>query len=354
MKKRNNNYFIKLGIVTVAAVYFLILVGGIVRSTGSGMGCPDWPKCFGSWVPPTSVDQLPDNYQEVYSQIRHDKNLKFSKYLDWLGFADVAYQLRHDQSIREEGLFNVHKTWIEYVNRLVGVAIGFLIFSTFIASFIYYQRDNLLIILAFFSFLLVGFQGWVGSIVVSTNLLPWTITVHMLLAFLLIGVLIYIVFRASVQGMNTASINGAKSLNLTGLACIILFLLQIVIGTQVREEVDIVAASLNYSLRHEWIDGLGLAFYIHRSYSIVVLLVHIYFIYLLYKYGKAYANLLNLGRALAGLMAAAILTGVIMAYFSIPAFAQPIHLLLSSVIFGVQLLILFQVNYQTQTLVVKS
>lgn len=171
--------FVQFSWVTILAVYLLILVGGIVRSTGSGMGCPDWPKCFGKIVPPTDIRELPENYKEIYAQKRKEKNLRLVGFLKSIGMKDAAQRVQNDETIYIEEDFNVQKTWIEYLNRLLGVLIGLLIFVTFITSLSYLKTKPIVSILSFVALLLVGFQGWIGSIVVSTNLLEGMITLHM-------------------------------------------------------------------------------------------------------------------------------------------------------------------------------
>lgn len=331
--------FYRLTLATLVAVYFLILVGGVVRSTGSGMGCPDWPKCFGSWVPPSSVDELPANYKDIYSEYRAKKNVRFAKYLRSIGLGDTADKILNDKSVLQEADFNPTKTWIEYLNRVVGVIIGFLIFAVFVSSWKFRKTDRRLTIIAFLTFVLVGFQGWIGSFVVSTNLTPWTITVHMLLAMVIVAMLIYLMNESS-DGQSFVSPVGFWLV----IACMTVLLIQIVLGTQVREAIDRVAL---IAARNQWIQDIHADLLIHRSFSWIVGVLHLI---LLWKLSKT-SGLKTFPIGLILLILGTILTGAGMAYFSVPAFLQPLHLLLATVTFGMQFMLLLKLKHSVKPIV---
>jgi len=337
-------FYRKFLLLTITAVCLLILVGGIVRSTGSGMGCPDWPKCFGRWLPPIGIEELPQNYKEIYSLKRHQKNLKVASYFDVLGYKELADKLRTDQSIIEEETFNPIKTWTEYLNRLLGAIIGFLIFFNIIISYPHRKGRSRLLWLAVLNLVLVGFQGWVGSVVVSTHLLGGIITFHMLLALIILAVLIYNYWLTISDGQfiepDSNLVDKAYVLIIVAL---ILFIVQVVFGTQVRESIDLIAVRLGQAARADWISELGLNFYIHRSHSIMILAVHGYFVFVAYELFR-HTSSIGFVYILAGLLLVEVLTGTIMAYFAIPPAFQPIHLLLATLIFGIDYYLLLLIG----------
>jgi cytochrome c oxidase assembly protein subunit 15 len=325
--------FNKLCLSTLVAVFLLIAAGGIVRTTGSGMGCPDWPKCFGQWVPPTSIDQLPADYKESHSALREKKNQKFIKYLKVVGMTNIANQLSSDKSILIESDFNPTKTWIEYLNRLLGVLVGFLILLLVWRSIRFRANKPTIFWISLATLVAVLFQGWFGSIVVSTNLTTWTVTVHMLVALLIVGLLAYLVVAS---GRNREEIAVPKGIKPILLTCSALLLTQILFGTQVREGID----KLVSFPRTTWISSLGFEFILHRSFSWLVIGFHFL---LIWRLGKT-TGLKALSSALMALILSSFLTGAAMAYFNVPAALQPVHLLLATICFSIQLLLYFRLN----------
>ena len=335
-----------VSLLTVVSVYLLILVGGVVRSTGSGMGCPDWPKCFGQWIPPTEASQLPPNYKEVYTAQRVAKNQKLAQKLQRLGFAQVAGSIFAHPTQYIETDFNPVKTWIEYVNRLLGALIGIFVFLTVVSALPLLRHDRSIFWLALASFLLTGVQGYLGSLVVSTNLLPVMVTVHMALALVIVALLLYAVDRARwgsrrhsievVKGEDT--IIGRPNVAVQGWLWMALLLTfwQIILGTQVRERVDIVSAAAGYVGRENWISQLGTLFSIHRTVSAVVVLLNVYVGYELWQLGQA--HLRRLVVATMALIGLEVLAGIVLASFALPAVVQPVHLTLATALFGVQFL----------------
>lgn len=341
-------------VLTVGSIYLLILVGGIVRATGSGMGCPDWPKCFGQWVPPTKASQLPANYKQVYTAQRVAKNQKLARTLASLGFRQVAGEIFAHPTQYIETDFNATKTWIEYLNRLLGALIGVFVFVTALVAVPYWRRDRPVLWLAVASWLLTGVQGWLGSLVVSTNLLPIMVTIHMGLALLIVALLLYAAHRARWmrddsaldQQLALASLGGQDDEELaiaTGLRWLLWIALactfgQIIVGTQVREQVDQIASVMGYEQRNTWVDKLGSIFESHRTLSALVVLVNVYVGYQLWQIGVPIIR--RLVAITWVILALEMAVGITLAYYALPAFAQPVHLTLATLLFGAQFLTL--------------
>ncbi|MFT7654805.1 MAG: cytochrome c oxidase assembly protein subunit 15 [Limisphaerales bacterium] len=306
-----NRRYYRLALVTLVAVYFLILVGSSVRATGAGMGCPDWPTCFGYWIPPTSEAQLPVNYQEIYAD---------------LGYAETR--------------FNVVKTWTEYTNRLVGVSIGFLIFLTALYSWPLRKSDRAITIASIAAFLMVGFQGWLGAKVVTSNLMPGMITVHMLMALAIVGVLIFALARSRRELGVSQSIAGLDARFEQWLYVAMgMTILQVAMGTQVREMTDFIKEAQGESLRSSWIQAMPWFFYVHRSFSALVLITNLWLVRLLVGSVGWSHTLTRLTVAMVVVITTSVASGAALGHLGMPAFVQPTHLLAASLLFGLQFLI---------------
>lgn len=333
-KATSKTTFQKINLLSIVLLFVLILAGGVVRSTGSGMGCPDWPKCFGGYIPPTNSSQLPADYKQKYVAGNLAKNQRFAKTLDVFGYADLARRIREDRSILIPEEFNAAKTWTEYVNRLIGVASGFFLIAVTIYSFSYWSTNKTIPILSLFNLILIGFQGWLGSIVVSTNLTSWIITVHLLLALAILAISIATYHLARVYGKHKLTVN--PILHIVTLFALILSILQIAFGAEVRERIDAIASRLQEGYRGDWVNDAGTIFFQHRDIAILVLLINIALYALIRRSFGKHSIQQQIMSFTFLMLILQIVTGILLSYLSLPPMAQAAHILLASLIFGAQ------------------
>jgi len=299
--------------------------GSFVRITGSGMGCPDWPKCFGQWIPPTAEEQLPSNYLAIFQEKRSKKAVKFCKFLTSIGMKETAEKIKNDPTLLKEEPFNAARTYTEYINRLLGFLAGNIMLIGFIWSLIYY-RSFWLIGLSFLNLILMGIEAWFGSIVVATNLVPWTITVHMFLALVILLIQLHLIYRISPRHNKTLQVQPVVYYVWWSIFAITFY--QMFLGTQVREYIDeLTKQGLG---RDAWSDKFGMEFFIHRSFSWLVLILLAYVGWKNEKSGK-----LSIIRWALGILSVELLAGVCLAYFDLPGLVQTAHLLFATVLLGI-------------------
>lgn len=309
-----------------------------MRSTGSGMGCPDWPKCFGRYIPPTSISELPVNYKKTYSDKRLAKNQKFAKMLDIFGYSQLAVRIRNDKSILVPEEFNTARTWTEYINRLIGAASGLFLLLCVVYSFKYWKTNKLIVFLSIFNVILVGFQAWLGSIVVSTNLVAWIVTVHMLIALAILAICITTYHLAKVQGRY--KVERKPFVAIVTLLVLALSILQITFGTEVREKIDAVASHLEGSYRDSWVQRAGEIFAQHRDMAVIVLILNLVLYALIRKGFNKHSVQQQLMSFTFLMIMLQIVTGIFLSYWALPPFAQAAHIILASLVFGAQFYLL--------------
>jgi cytochrome c oxidase assembly protein subunit 15 len=284
--------FQRLAIWTTATTYFLILVGGLVRASGAGLGCPDWPRCFGSWIPPASSADLPPEF--------------------------------------DPSQFNQVLMWTEYSNRLLGVAVGLLILATTISAWRHHRREPRILWTTVAALLLTGFQGWLGGRVVAHELAAWIVTVHMIVALVIVQMLLYVtVVAGETGGAGDAS---ARRLPWPVGALIVLTLVQIGFGTQVRGAVD---AALDAGVaRDAALATVGRLDFIHRDLAFAVLAGAAVLALWLMSRGSPPA-LIRWSFVALGLAVLQVVLGLVMAYGSLLPAAQVGHLTVASLFLGV-------------------
>ena len=280
-------------LATFILTFLVIIAGGVVRTTQSGMGCPDWPHCFGKWIPPTNAAELPPDFEK------------------YLNKQDIDHS------------FNALHTWIEYINRLLGVLLG--LFAV-IQAFLLFMKRKALRKSYYFSLwflFIVILTGLFGAIVVKLNLAHASISVHLLFAIVLIQIQLALLLSTNSR-LAVLIVDGKIKKILLFLLAILL--IQSVLGTMVRMHVDDVSKNLNYEQRETWLTGNPVAFVIHRSFSWIVFLLAFSIAWI----GRSFPAVKNKLFVLAAIVLLSMITGIVLFYADMPRAAQPIHLLLAT------------------------
>ena len=289
--------FFRSAVTATILSYLLIFVGGLVRVSGSGMGCPDWPKCFGRWIPPTHIDQIPS-------------------YIDATSF-------------------NIVLAWIEYSNRSLGVLVGLSIIILNVVAIYYFRKELKLFFASILSLILVITNGALGAIVVSSVLNPFIVSLHMILALMLVSALSYICIESykliHIEKFKNLEINKIFSRSL--ILFWVLIVVEILLGTGIRTNLELVSIENPLLSKGEQLNVLSSYKYLHSLLGFGLLFFSIYINSHLRDNSLLLAK--QLGYFILAMVALQIFLGELMVFFDLPQLTRLFHTWGSSWLVGV-------------------
>ena len=276
------------------------------------MGCPDWPLCFGQVIPPLVESDLPSNYQEIYAE---------------RGYADTR--------------FNALKTWTEYLNRLLGALTGLMVLVQAVLAFLLVRSRSVSMAAsassgaavsgstafwaALLALVLVLVQGGIGAWVVASHLQGSVVTLHLALAWVLMGVQVGLGVHLSGRPAQAWSIPRAEAWAMV--VWLLLLLVQLFLGAGVREAVDAwtpVYATDVFEMR-----VLGAVYMAHKNLWMLIMLGGAWLAYRLWTQcpdGQArFWSFLAMAS-----LTLQVMSGLWMVLGALPALPRTLHVLLGS------------------------
>lgn len=294
---------LRIALLTTVATYMLIFTGGLVRVSGAGLGCPDWPRCFGRWIPPTSVAQLPPNIDPAQ--------------------------------------FNFTLAWIEYSNRCFGVIVGLFILVTALLTLKHFRKQPRIVIPAVLAALLVAYLGWQGGQVVESRLASLLVSVHAVLAILIGGLMIFVAQQIHYVMHPESEKDRVYPRRLGVWIGIALFatLLQIVLGTNMRSTLEAIQTQQTFSHGLDWTLQAGWLNWLHVVLGLLLIAPSVYLSVLILLRSQNPSPLVWQGAWAVVLLVA--LQGVFGFFLmiSIPPILEVVHLWLAALLAGIFLLL---------------
>jgi cytochrome c oxidase assembly protein subunit 15 len=298
--------FQRFALTSTIATYFLIFLGGLVRVSGAGLGCPDWPKCFGRWIPPLRQDQIP------------------------VGF--------------DTSNFNITLAWIEYINRLAGMITGLLILVTALLAIKNFRRSKQILFPSILAAILVAVQGWYGSVVVQTQLMPETVSVHLLLALIIVSLLVYLSY-SSFQLSSDALIVTSRPERKWILFLWLISIVQILLGTGIRSAVEKIWDRFPLLIAGDVLNQVGVITYIHTFLGIFLTIGVGFLGQKIMKIDKISQLSKQSVWLLIMLIILQLIIGVNLFVFGLPPILQVFHLWIASLFIGVLLILYTDLKY---------
>ena len=292
----------KLALLSIVLLIVLIFAGAVVRVTGSGLGCPDWPTCWGEFIPPTSIEQVDEAYLEKKLPRFKRSAERFGRDPDEITVARLLEE------------YDPVQTWIEFTNRLLALPVLLANFLLMIACL----RSQIMPKLGVSAFALVIISALTGIVVVASGLRSGVVTIHMALAFLQLFVLTYLYWAGVRPGSLRTQIAGpSRPQVMILLSCV---MIEWAMGSQIREVTDRLMMEQGIASRGTWIDEISESFIylIHRSFSWSILIAALWLGYKSRWKGK-------IPRLVLGLVFALMLMGLILSSSGIHAVVQVIH-----------------------------